>query len=169
MNFILAQVFGGIALILFIVSYFCNDKKLFFLIQIIGDIFYGLSFAVNLALVAGINTFISIIRGILFYIYERKKKEIPYTWVTIFSALYLLVGVLFFKNYLDIMVMITQILFTIAMWMKDMQKIRYFVLVPSVILVVYDILSQVYTTAILDCINVIVLIVALIKYRQKRV
>ena len=86
-----------------------------------------------------------------------------------FSALYLLVGVLFFKNYLDIMVMITPILFTIAMWMKDMQKIRYFVLVPSVILVVYDILSQVYTTAILDCINVIVLIVALIKYRQKRV
>lgn len=65
--------------------------------------------------------------------------------------------------------MITPILFTIAMWMKDMQKIRYFVLVPSVILVVYDILSQVYTTAILDCINVIVLIVALIKYRQKRV
>lgn len=75
MNFILAQVFGGIALILFIVSYFCNDKKLFFLIQIIGDIFYGLSFAVNLALVAGINTFISIIRGILFYIYERKKER----------------------------------------------------------------------------------------------
>ena len=73
-------------------------------------------------------------------------------------------GVIFFKSYYDIIVIITPILFTIAMWVKNMQLVRYLMLLPNAILVFYAILNQVYTTALLDLIEVIAIIVALITY-----
>lgn len=63
MNFILAQVMGGIALVLVALSYFTKEKKKFFIIQIIiANIFYGASFIFNMALVGGINFLICTIR-----------------------------------------------------------------------------------------------------------
>lgn len=164
MNFIFAQILGGISLILVIVSYFLNSKKNFLFIQIVANVFYGLSFIVNSALVAGINTFISIIRVLLLYLYERKGKTPPIYFIFIFSACYITIGVIFFKNYYDIIVIITPILFTIAMWVKNMQLVRYLMLLPNAILVFYAILNQVYTTALLDLLELITIIVALITY-----
>lgn len=164
MNFILAQIFGGIALILVVISYFINNKKKFLLLQIIANLFYGLSFAVNSALVAGLNTFISILRVLVLYLYEKKHKEPPIYLILIFSVGYIIIGIIFFKNYYDIIVIITPILFTIAMWVKNMQLVRYLMLFPNAILVFYAILNQVYTTALLDFIEIITIIVALITY-----
>lgn len=164
MNFILAQIFGGIALILVVISYFLMNKEYFLFIQIIANVFYGLSFIVNGALVAGLNTFISILRVLALYLYERKDKTPPIYLILIFSACYITIGVIFFKSYYDIIVIITPILFTIAMWVKNMQLVRYLMLLPNAILVFYAILNQVYTTALLDLIEVIAIIVALITY-----
>lgn len=164
MNFILAQIFGGIALILVVISYFLMNKEHFLFIQIIANVFYGLSFIVNDALVAGLNTFISILRVLVLYLYERKDKTPPIYLILIFSACYITIGVIFFKSYYDIIVIITPILFTIAMWVKKMQLVRYLMLLPNAILVFYAILNQVYTTALLDLIEVIAIIVALITY-----
>lgn len=164
MNFILSQIFGGVALVLSIISYFFKFKKSFLFIQIIANVFYGFSFAVNFALVAGINTFIYIFKVIILYIYERKEKNPPIYLIFIFTALYILVGIIFFNSYLDILVMITPIMFTIAFYMKNMQTVRYFMLLPNAILVLYAIICQIYTTALLDLLDFTVIIISIIKF-----
>ncbi len=165
MNFILSQIMGAIALLLMIISYFDKNKIRFFFIQLIANIFYGLSFIFSNAMVAGINSLISIVRVLLLYIYNRKDKKPPLIFILIFSIIYITVGIIFIKDYYDIITIITPILFTVAMWMKDMQIIRYFLIIPNTLLIFYSLINQVYTSALLSLLEVIILIIAIIKYK----
>ena len=167
MYFILAQVMGGIALILTIISYFFVDKRNFFVFNIIANVFYAFSFIFSSALVAGINTLISIVRIIILYYYEKKQKTSPIYLIFIFIICYLTIGIIFFKDYYDIIVIITPILFTIAMSMKNMQAIRYMSLLPNTLLIVYAVVNQVYTSALLDLLELIAIIIAIIKFYKK--
>lgn len=75
MNFILAQIMGGIALIIIAISYFVKNRKTFLLLQTICNIFYAVSFIFNGALAGGVNTFISMVRLLVFYLYEKKMFD----------------------------------------------------------------------------------------------
>ena len=164
MNFILAQIMGGIALVLVVISVFLKQKKYYFAMQIVANFFYALSFIFNGGIVAGINSFISIVRVSVLYIFERKQKPAPIYLIAIFSVLYITVGIIFFKTPLDIITIVTPILFTIAMWMKNMQLVRYMMIAPNVLLSIYAILLQVYTTALLDALEVVFIVIAIVKF-----
>ena len=62
------------------------------------------------------------------------------------------------------MPLVTSTMFTIGFAFKDLQKMRYFLLIPNAILVVYNILVSTYTSALLDLLEVIVIIVAIIRF-----
>lgn len=164
MNFILARVMGGIALVLVALSYFTKEKKKFFIIQIIANIFYGASFIFNMALVGGINFLICTIRIIVFFLYERKKRAVPIYVVAFFCCAFIVVGGIFFKDYYDLITIAAPILFTIAMCMKDMQMVRYLMILPNVAVTIYSIINQVYTSALLDFLEVLVIVVSIIVY-----
>lgn len=168
MSFILTQVTGAIALILVCISYFLHSKNNFLIFQVFANIFYALSFVFTGSLVAGIGTFISIFRVLLFYILERKNQNIPFFLIIIFSAVYIINGIIFFKSYLDIIPICTSILFTVAMWMKNIQFVRYFMILPNVLIAIYALLCQAYVTACLDFIEAIVVIIAIIKYHLEQ-
>lgn len=55
-------------------------------------------------------------------------------------------------------------MFTIAFYMKNMQTVRYFMLLPNAILVLYAIICQIYTTALLDLLDFTVIIISIIKF-----
>lgn len=164
MNFIISQVMGGIALILVFISYFLRNKTTFLVFQIVANFFYALSFVFTNALVAGINSLISLIRCVVFYLYNRQNKNIPWFYLLIFSILYVTAGIIFFKDYIDIIPMLTPILCTLAMMMKNMKLVRYFMILPNILLVFYGILCQVYTTAALDFMEVVAIFIAIIKF-----
>lgn len=163
-EFIISQVMGGIALILVVISVFLKNKTHFFLFQTIANIFYALSFIFANALVAGINTFVSIIRVLVLFLYAKYEKTPPIYLIFVFSAIYIIIGVLFYQNAYDIITIITPILFTAAMWMKNMQLVRYCMLLPNILLVLYSIMHQVYTTAILDAFETCSIVVAIISF-----
>lgn len=164
MNFIFAQVSGAIALILVAISYFFKNKDKFLLLQIVANIFYGASFIFNNALIFGINSLISIIRVCIIYFFEKNNKEIPVYLPMFFSVVYILVGIIFYENLIDIIGIITPIIFTIAMCKKNMQHVRILMLIPNILLVISALIYKVYTTALLDLIEVIVIIVAILHF-----
>ena len=165
-NFVLSQIFGGIALILICISYFTNKKK-FLILNIFADIFYGAGFIASFSLVAGINTFISIIRVIIIYFYEKKGKTTPLYYLFIFSFLYITIGVIFYNNYWDIIPLITPILFTIAMTPKELIKVKFLTLIPNILIFIYNVFNGFYTSALLDLLETIVLIVSITTYHTK--
>lgn len=122
--FILSQVFGCFALIIGVCSYFLTERKKFFLLSIISNVFYGLSFAIVGAFTAGINTFVSITRSTLFFFLAKYNKT-PKWWILlIYAPIYMTVGIIFYDNYLDIIPMITPIIFTVSIMCRNMQTMK---------------------------------------------
>lgn len=163
MQMIITQILGAVALCICLVGIFFKQKKNYFIAQLTAYIFNGASFIVNGSLVAGLNTFISITRVLILYIYEKKGKNPPY-WLLSYSVLYITVGIVFMNSYYDIITMITPILNTLSMLMRNMQLVRYFSILPNTMLATYAILTCAYTSAAYYIVETITIIVAIITY-----
>ena len=167
MWFIVSQVAGGIALVLSAISYFASNKKYYLFFQIAMNIFYALSFIVINALVAGIDTIVFIFLTIIVYFYEKNSKKTPIIFLILFSAFYIIIGIVFLQDYLEIIPICTSIIFTAVIWIKEMHTLRYFLLIPNIMLVIYGIACGVYTTALLDFLDTIMLVLAIVTWHLK--
>ncbi len=163
-SFWLAQVFGIIALILVCISYCYNNKKSFLFYQILGNCFYSASFLSLGVLVGGFNTIISTIRVIVLYFYERNKKDPSKILFFLFFTSYLINGIFSFQNYLDIIAIISYEIFNIAMFIKNISLVRKMMILPNLMIIIYNILNFTYTNALLDFIEIAVLSISIYKF-----
>lgn len=167
-NFILTQILGGIALILVCFSYFVKNKKYFLLIQVFANIFYAGAFLFQNLFVAGFNTIVSIVRTAIFYLYFKSdKNNIPIYVPLIFTGIYILNFVVFYTSMLDITALFTSIVFTFALYIKNMQTTRCVSLLPNIVLCVYNFVNKCYSSSVLDLIESVVIIVSIIYYHIK--
>ena len=166
-NFWISQGFGIIALILVCISYQFNNKAKFLAIQIIANLFYSASFLAQNILVGGINTIISLIRVSVLFFYERKYKKPPLLLYISFSLAYIGSSILCFQTPLDIMAIISYEIFNLAMFAQGINLTRILMVLPNFIIMIYNFLLMTYTNAILDFIEVVVLIVAIIRFWDK--
>jgi len=164
MDFILAQVFGGIALILVSIGYFLKSKFKFLIIQVIANFFYASAFFVVGAYTGALIVTISIFRCLYIFFAEKHSFKYLYHFLSIFIALYIISTILLWSTPLDLMPLFTSIMFTIGYTIKNLQVMRYMLILPNAILVIYNILSTTYVSAILDALEVVVIIVAIIKF-----
>ena len=166
MNFIFAQIFGIIALVSTSIGYFCK-RKTFLITQIICDLFYALAFLILNATVAGIITIISAIRVVYLYIAEDKNFKYKYQFLPIFVVLSLVVAIVFWQGWGDIVPVISMSMFTFALALKNLQLMRYILLVPNFALMIYNIAITTYASAVLDFLEFLVIIVAIITFSKK--
>jgi len=166
MDFVIAQILGIIALIIVAISYFLKSKSRFLMMQVVANFFYASSFFVLGAYVGAGIVAISIFRCI--YLYFAEKYSFKYTrqYLLIFIALYIVMTIVFWKNAFDIMPLFTSITFTLAYTIKDLQLMRWVLIIPNSVLVVYNILTRTYSNALLDLMEVIVIILSIIKFRK---
>lgn len=54
------------------------------------------------------------------------------------------------------------------MWMRNLQSIRYLMILPNIALGIYAILCQAYTSALLSVIEIIVLIISIIQFEFQK-
>lgn len=167
-RFIIAQILGMLALILVCFSYAFNDKKKFLAYQILSNLFYASSFLVLSVLVGGVNTIISIARVSTLYIIERKDKRPPLELYVLFSLLYLLSGNLFYQSPLDIMAIVAYEMFNMAMFIRDIEVTRFMMVLPNIIIVIYNIFSSTFTNALLDFVEITVLVCMIVRFSWSR-
>ena len=168
MEFIIAQILGLIALILVCVGYFVKKHNTFLTIQIIANIFYAGAFLVLKNFAAGIITVVSIIRCIYLSICEKFNFKYTIHFLPIFFVCYITLGIIFWQSWFDIIPIITAIMFTIGFYIKNLQLMRYILIAPNALLVFYCIMSRTYTSALLDFIEILVLIFAIIKFNKQK-
>lgn len=160
--YILSQAFGIIALIIVCIGYFVKKKSTFLMFQIFADIFYSASFLFINVLGAGVITIISTIRCVVFYFIDKKNPKLSLYFVPMFFALYIATAIIFWTSWIDIVPIVTAMLFTIAYVVKSLNLTRYLVLLPNFALMVFGIINANYATAILDFIEFSVVIISII-------
>ena len=153
MEFILAQILGFIALIVVCVGYFLKKKSHFMIAQVIANFFYASAFLVVGARVGAILVTISLFRCIYLYYAEKYNFKYKIHFIPVFLLLYTSMTILFWNKPYDFLPLMSSTLFTIGYTLNNMQKMRYILIIPNSILVVYNILSTTYTSALLDFIS----------------
>ncbi len=159
-NFILTQAFGFVALIIICFSYFVKSKEKFLLIQIIANFFYATAFLFQGLFVAGIGTYISLLRTFGFYYLIRKGKQPDLHYLFIIFAVYFINTSLFYQSPADFIALGTSCVFTVAYYVKNMTLTRYMMIIPNLILCIYNICNLCYTNAILDGIETLIAIIS---------
>ena len=167
MEFILAQILGGIALILVCVGYFLKKKSHFLIIQTVANFFYSAAFFVVGAYVGAVLVVISIFRCIYLYFAEKHSFKYKLHFLSIFILCYVVMTVLFWDSPYDFIPLITSTMFTIGFTIKNLQLMRYVLIIPNVLLVLYNILKTTYTSALLDLIEVFVIVFVIVKHKLK--
>ena len=163
MEFILAQILGGIALILVCVGYFLKKKAHLLITQTVANFFYASACIIADGYVAGVLTAISVARCIYLYIADKHSFKYTYHFLIVFIVLYITLTIIFWDSPWDILPLITSTLFTIGLTVKNLQKVRYILIVPNVLLIFYNILQEIYTNALRHMIELIVICVVIIK------
>lgn len=164
MEFILAQILGGIALILVSIGYFFKDKNKFMIMQVAANFFYACAFFVVGAFVGGGLVMISLVRCLYIFFAEKYNFKYLLQFLSIFIVAYIITTIIFWGTTFDILPLISSIIFTIGYTIKNLQTMRYVLILPNLILVLYNILTTTYASALLDFLEVIVIIVAIIKF-----
>ena len=168
MLYTLSQISGYTSLLFVAISYFCKNKSKFLIFQSISDIFYAMAYLFINIYVAGIITIISSIRCIVFHLFEKKNISHFKITLPIFLSLNMLITILFWQSTSDIIPLITSIVYTLIFVFKNTQLIRYISIIPSVALCIYNIYFRLYGIALLDILEIVVLIVSIIYFARTK-
>lgn len=167
-RFVIAQCFGATALIFVCIAYFMKSRKNFLLLNIVANFLYSGAFLTQNLLVAGVDTLISIARTVGLYIYVKNDlKPSPQYFFLSLSAYFINTSI-FFQNPLDLVVLGTSVMFTIAYFSNNLMFTRILLIFPNIALVAYNIYFGLYASALLSTIECCVAISAVIKFSIQR-
>ena len=143
-NYTLSMVFGCIAMLCAMSSYFFKNKKLFLLVQGGAILFLALSQLFVENYFAMISYCISMVRVIVYSLYEKRQKSPPFYVMSIFAVLtvgaFVGLNISTFKA-LDILFMIATVCYAYTFGIKNMQILRYMFIIPTAISLSYFILD----------------------------
>ncbi len=153
-NETVALAVSFVAMALIVSSYFFEKKVYFLLFQALGTVFLVLSYLFSGEYFAMIGLAVGLSRTLTYFFFEKKNKETPIVFVFLFCALTLAayftvnLGILKKAKPIDIFYVASLILYAIVFRVKDVELMRYLVLLPTALAVLYNILcsAPVFTT-----------------------
>ena len=144
-NWSLLVSFAAMALIA--ASYFLKSKGGYLLFQSVGMIFLMTSYCIDGLYFPMIGLGVGLARALIFFAYEKQNKESPLIWPFVIAAasitVYLVfnVGILKTQNPYDLLYLAGLILYAFAFRIHNLELFRYVVTIPTVICLLYNVVS----------------------------
>lgn len=162
---ILAQIYGIIGLIFLIVSVQNNNKVLILIFQIFANIFYGLQYLTLGLFSAGLMSCVSLIRCLIFFYYEKKKGiTTPIVWFIILSIIPIIISYFTFTGWISLIPIIATILYTYAIWQKNLTRFRVIVSSSSIGWIFYNFVGGAYISLLGGIFEFISGLIAIVRF-----
>lgn len=166
MNF-LPHVFGLIALLVWVSSIQVKRKSNILWLQLLSNICYAIQYFLLGLISTACTNVISIYRCYTFGMSARKNKKSP-LWVFLLIILAILIsGLLFCKNYLDLLPIFATLLYTIFTWQNNTKYIRYVFILCGFIFAIYNSAVGAYISLIGNFFEIGSGIIAVIRFRKE--
>ncbi len=143
-NSTLGMLISFIAMAFAMISYFVKNKRMYLVFQATCIVFLVLSYGVIGQFFAMIGLFISLIRALVFFWYENKDKRAP-IWISVAisiatCAAYVVVNLMILKTArpLDLLLLCASIMYAFIFRVRNLELVRYTMLMPTVLSVVYN-------------------------------
>ena len=162
---LLAQIFGLIGLVFLIVSVQNNNKVLILIFQIFANIFYGLQYMTLGLFSAGLMSCVSLARCLIFYYFEKKRGiTTPIYWFVILSIVPVIISYFTFTGWISLIPIIATILYTYAIWQKNLTRFRVIVSSSSFGWIYYNFVGGAFISIIGGIFELISGLIAIIRF-----
>ena len=172
----LSFVMSAIALCLYSLSYFFGSKKKYLVMQLVGNVFFSLSYLFLGAYFTMVSLIIGIARGLLCYVYEKKDKKVPVYVVlglclaTVISYIIINYVLLSQASVWDFVYLFASCMYAVSFAIRNIRVMRYVVIIPHVSSISYNLLINApITSAISYGIELAATVIAIIKFEGKKV
>lgn len=166
MSSIIIQIIGFIAWIVATTSYWFKNKKQILMVQIIGDILYGIHYILLGATIGGIICVIGLIREIGFFNAKNCKQEKQLMFVII--PVYLLVGMITVTSNVEILPILAAIIYCYTLTMAAKWMVVGGI-IDAVCWLVYDFVCGSYSGVFTDIIIIISNSLSLVKRKKDEI
>jgi len=163
MVFYLAQALGFVGLLFAIISFQKNSNKEIVFFQLLGSLTFVLHFTLLGAYTgAGMNV-LGVLRNIVFFNREKEwaNKKL---WLYVFILMYIIVGLLSWKNSYSILPIIGMIFTTVAFWVKDPKYTRLIAFPSSPCWLIYNFVNLSVAGVLTEIFAVSSLLIAMFRF-----
>lgn len=144
MNLLYAQLAGAAAMLLIALSVQCRKKKHILLVQLFANIFYAVQYMFLSAPAALFPSLIAVVRNLIFYLYEKKRKKIPFYATSFILILILIVAYYSYEGIISLIPIFIAIAYTIGQTFKNPRKFKYIFGFCSIIWIIYNFSVKAY-------------------------
>ena len=166
MNFILAQICGGIALVLTVISVQFKSKEKIVMCFILANIVVAIQYFLLNALTGAVISIINAIRCIVFYIYKKKNLKPSIYILLLFEVVAITCGIISWQNNWSIIPIVVTVLYTYGLWQDNVTVIRISAGIVGFGWTVYNLIVQAYVGAIQEAAQTISSIISLIRGKK---
>lgn len=163
-----AQLVGALATLCMFITFQLNDRKKILYVQIVNSICWIVHYLMLGALSGVVINAVCFIRNLVFQKRGQKKWADSSLIPIVVCAAEILLTVLVWKDWFDILACIAASLQTTSMWMKEPKKIRLFSLIASPVWIAYDFHHASYVGIVNEVICMISLFIGIWRYDLKK-
>ena len=161
--FIIAQIMGGLVLILTVISVHFKTKERVVLCFIFANIFCSIQYFLLGAITGGVISILNTIRCLVFYLYKKKNIKPSLTILLIFEIIAIISGIISWQNMWSIIPIVVTIVYTYGLWQDDMKVIRITTAIAGFGWGIYNIVVMAYVGAIQSISQLISSIIAIFR------
>ena len=135
---ILAQIIGVIALIATVISFQQTKRKKYLFFQVIASLSYALHYLLLNAISAVVTGLISLVKNIVFYSEDSKKKEEKLSVLIIFSLLIIISSIFTYNKPISLLPIFITLMHTYGSWQKNLKITYVIAIINSILWVIYN-------------------------------
>ena len=162
--FIVAQIFRLLSAVFGIMADRSSDTKKIYVFNGISNFLSSVQYYLLGAISGAVSSMAAILRNIIFYKSGDKK---PIVALIIYLVFICLLNIPTYDGLISLLPTLMVITYTIAIYNKDIVKIKYAIIVAMSLEIIYDIHYYAYVGLVVSIIDIIVVIISLIKYKKK--
>lgn len=167
MSFVIAQICGGIALVLTVISVQFKSKEKIVMCCILANIVVAIQYFLLTALTGAVISILNTIRCIVFYIYKKKDLKPSVLVLLIFEIVAIISGIVSWQNGWSIIPIIATVIYTYGLWQDNVTVIRLTTAIVGFGWATYNLIVKAFVGAIQEISQTISAIISL--YRGKKI
>lgn len=160
-QFIIAQIIGIVALIVLMLSFQRNEKRVLLKYQTISSLLYAIQYVFLEAYTGSLMNLTCMARNIIF---NKYKNRVPIYWLIIIVALMVVFSLLTYNGIISLLPMFAVILYSIAVWYGNLKVIRITEVISCSLFIIYNIRVLAITGLIATIIELMAAVIAIYKF-----
>lgn len=167
-NVLYAQLIGVAAMLTISFSVQCRKKKHMMMVQSFAHMLYAFQYALLGAISAAYMDIMAVVRNILFYKYDKNRRQVPIVLSGIIIIVTGIIGYLNYTNPLSLLPVIVAILYTIGATFKDARVYKYVFGFCAIAWLFYNLKFKAYVCVIGNIMEITSTIIALIRETKNK-